>query len=53
MSGRIIPTISGKVREFPGIGPLPTSTFWPFMVALRTVVAPVGESFSYCITMSV
>ena len=44
MVGRIIPTISGKWWGFPGIGPSPT--FWPFMVGLGTVMAPVGVSFS-------
>ena len=44
MSGRIIPTILGKGRGLPGIGPLPA--FWPFMVGLGTVLAPVGVSFS-------
>ena len=44
MNGKIIPTISGKGWGFPGIGPLPT--FWPFMVGLGTVMAPVGMSFS-------
>ena len=44
MSGRIIPTISGKGRGFPGIGPPPT--FWPFQVSLGTVMAPVSVSFN-------
>ena len=46
MSGRIIlnPTILGKGWRFPGNGPSPT--FWPFMVDLRTVMVPVGESVS-------
>ena len=44
MSGRIIPTILGKGRGFPGLGPPPT--FWPFIVSLRTVMALVGVSFS-------
>ena len=54
MSGRIIPTISGKGQGFPGIGPLPP--FWPFMLGLRTVIVPVGVSvsmlvyYSECIT---
>ena len=39
MSGRIIPTIWRKGRGFPGIGLLPS--FWPFMVGLGTVMAPV------------
>ena len=43
MSKRIIPTILGKGQKFPGIEPLPT--FWPFMVNVRTVMVPVGESF--------
>ena len=38
-SGRIIPSISGKGQGFPGIRPLPT--FCPFMVDLKTVMAPV------------
>ena len=33
MSGRIIPTVLGKGRRFPGIGPPPT--FWSFMVTLE------------------
>ena len=45
-SGRFIPMILGKERGFPGIGP-PT-TFWPFMVGLGMVMAPVGVSFSIC-----
>ena len=44
MSGRIIPTISGKSWGFPGIGPPPT--FWSFMVGPGTVMALVGVSFS-------
>ena len=36
----------GKRWGFPGIGPL--STFWPFTVGLRTVLAPGGVSFSIC-----
>ena len=44
MSGRIIPTVLGMEWRFPGIGSSPT--FWPFMVGLRTVMVPVGMSFS-------
>ena len=44
MSGRIIPNILEKRWGFPGTGPLPT--FGAFMVALRTVMAPVSASFS-------
>ena len=44
MSGRIIPTILGKGRIFPGIEPPPT--FRPFMVSLGTVLVLVGVSFS-------
>ena len=40
MSGRIIPTILGKQRRFPGIEP------GNFMIGLRTVMALVGISFS-------
>ena len=47
MSGRIIPTILEKEWGFPGIGPSPT--FWPFMVGLGTVMAPVDVSFSVLI----
>ena len=36
----------GKRQGFPGVGPLPT--FWPFMVSLGTVMAPVGVTFSIC-----
>ena len=44
MSGKIIPNISGKgMGGFPGIEPLPT--FWPFMVKLGTVMAPVNVPF--------
>ena len=49
MSGRIIATISGKWKGFPGIQPPPI--FWPFMVGI--VMAPVGMSFSQCIIRSV
>ena len=41
--GRSIPAIWGNVWRFPGNGPLPT--FWPLLVDLRTVVAPVDVSF--------
>ena len=44
MSGRIIPTLSGKGQRFLDIGPLPA--FRPFMVGLRTVMAPVAVSVS-------
>ena len=44
MSGKIIPAILRKGQGFPGIGPPPT--FWPFMVGLGTVMAPVDVSFS-------
>ena len=44
MSGKIIPVILGKGQGIPGIGPPPT--FWPFIVGFRTVMAPVGVSFS-------
>ena len=44
MSGRIIPTILGKRRRFPGIGP--PCTFWSLMVGLGTVLMPLGLSFS-------
>ena len=47
MSRRIIPTIWGTGRRFPGIGSL--LTFWPFMVSLRTVLLPMGVSFSILI----
>jgi len=43
MSGRIIPTILGKGRGFPGVGPRPT--FCSLMVNLGTVMAPLGVSF--------
>ena len=44
MSGRIIPTISGKGWEFPGIGH--HLHFWSFIDSLGTVMASLGESFS-------
>ena len=44
MSGRIIPTILGKRRRFPGIGP--PCTFWSLMVGLGTVMAPPAMSSS-------
>ena len=40
---RSIPAVWGKGWRFPGNGPLPT--FWPLLVDLRTVLAPVGVSF--------
>jgi len=43
MSGRVIPTILGKGRGFPGVGPRPT--FCSLMVNLGTVMAPLGVSF--------
>ena len=43
MTRRIISTILGKGQRFPGIEPLPT--FWPFMVNIRTLMVPMGESF--------
>ena len=46
MNGRIISTVLGKGQTVPGIGEPPT--FWPFMVGLRTVMAPVGVPFSIC-----
>ena len=39
MRRRIISTIPGKGRGFPGIGPLPA--FWPLMVGLATGKGPV------------
>ena len=39
------PPILEKEWRFPGIGPLPT--FWPFMIRLETVRAPVGVSFAF------
>ena len=45
MSGRIIPSILGSWRGFPGSGP--PLTFWPFVVGLRTVMVPVGVSVKY------
>ena len=47
MNGKIIPTILGKGRRFPGTGPPPT--FWSLMVSLGTVLVPVGMSF--CLLM--
>ena len=44
MGGRISSTISGKGRGFSGIGP--SFTFYPFMVGLAMVMAPVGMSLS-------
>ena len=41
MSRRNILVISGKGRDFPGTGPLPT--FWPFMVHLRTDMVVKGS----------
>ena len=44
MSERIIPTIAGRrAGDFQG---------GPFMVSLGTAMAPVGMSFSECITVS-
>ena len=43
MSG-IIPTILGKRRRFPGIGP--PCTFWSLMVGLGTIVATLGVSLA-------
>ena len=51
MSGKIISIISWKRWKFPGTRPPPM--FWLFMVGLRTVLVPVGVSFSGCITMNV
>ena len=51
MSGKVIPIISWKRWKFPGTRPPPT--FWLFMIGLRTVLVPVGVSFSWCITMTV
>jgi len=42
MNGRIVPTIKGKGRGFPGIGSLPSS--WPFTVGLQNVLDPVSVS---------
>ena len=44
MSGKVIPIISWKRWKFPGTRPPPT--FWLFMIGLRTVLVPVGVSFS-------
>ena len=44
MSGRIIPTILGKGRGFPGVGLLPA--FWSLMVNFGTITAPLSVSFS-------
>ena len=44
MSGRIIPIILEKGQGFLGIGAPPA--FWPFMVGLGTVMAPVGVSLA-------
>ena len=44
MNGRSSPALLGKGREFPR--GRPPSTFWPFMVGLRTVMAPMGVSFN-------
>ena len=44
MSGSIIPTVLGRGKGSPGIGPpLP---FWPLTVSLRTVVVPAGVSYA-------
>ena len=51
MSGRTIPTLSGKGQRFPVVKPLPA--FWPLMAGLGAVMAPVGVSTSRRITMSV
>ena len=51
MSGRTIPTLSGKGQRFPDVRPLPA--FWLFMAGLGAVVAPVGVSTRGRITMSV
>lgn len=47
MNGGIRPAISGKGRGFQESG---TAHFWPFVVGLRTATAPMGMSFSYCLT---
>ena len=52
MNKRIIPTISGMERRFPGIGP--PSTFWSLKGSLRAVrVLVVYHSACWCVTMSV
>ena len=43
ISRRIIPSTLKKGWRYPGIGSPPT--FWPFMVGLRSVMAPVSVSF--------
>ena len=50
MSGRNILTMLDKGQGFPGVGAPPT--FWPFIVGFRTVMAPVGVSFSMLIYYS-
>ena len=47
MSGRIIPTILGKGRGFPGVDLL--SAFWSLMVNFGTIMAPLSVSFSLLI----
>ena len=51
MSGKIIPTVLEKGWGFPRTGLLPT--LWCLMVSLRTDMAPVGVSFSWCVTVSI
>ena len=46
MNGRSSPANLEKGREFSEGGP--PSTFWPFMVGLGIVMAPVGVSFGIC-----
>ena len=44
MSGRGIPTIWERGQRFPEIEPPPA--FWPFMIGLGTVMAPVNVSLA-------
>ena len=46
MSGRNVLAILEKQQGFPGVGVPPT--FRPFTGGLRTVMVPVGVSFSIC-----
>ena len=51
MNGRGIPTVLGRGQGFSEIGSPPT--FWPFMIGLRTVMAPVNVSLANVVTVSI
>ena len=45
-----MPIVLEEGQRFPGTGPLPA--LCPFMVSLRTAMAPVGVSFSHRATLN-